>query len=76
MKMTNRLANELMDCLACVAISANGGVAFDENGDPVMTEEQMQKVNDYARNTFVNILTAWEDSMGEKWEIEKEEDEE
>lgn len=76
MKMTNKLANELMDCLACVAISANGGVATDENGDFLMTEEQIQKVNEYARSTFVNILTEWEDFTGEKWEIEKEEDEE
>ena len=76
MKMTSKLANTLMDCLACVAISANGGVEVDKNGNPITTEEQMQKVSEYAQKTFVDILAPWEELMGEDWEIEEDEDEE
>lgn len=72
MKMTNKLANTLMDCLACVAISANGGVEVDKNGNPITPEEQLQKVFEYAKETFFDILTPWEELMGEKWEIEEE----
>lgn len=61
MKMTLKLANSLMDSLACVAISANG---IPE------TEEQFDKVSEYARNTFMSIACAWEELKGEKWEIE------
>ena len=62
MRMTNKLANQLMDDLACVAISANG---IPE------TKEEFDKVTEYARNTFVNLLTEWEELKGEEWEIEE-----
>lgn len=39
MKMTNKLANDLMDCLACVAVSANGGCPINERGEPCLSEE-------------------------------------
>lgn len=64
MKMTLKLANQLMDSLACVAISANG---IPE------TEEQFDKVSEYARNTFMSIVGAWEELKGEEWEIEEAE---
>lgn len=62
MRMTNKLANQLMDSFACVAISANG---IPE------TQEEFDKVTEYARNTFVNLLTEWEELKGEEWEIEE-----
>lgn len=64
MVMTEKLANQLMDSLACVAISANG---------IPKTEEQFEKVSEYARNTFMSILGAWEELKGEEWEIEEAE---
>ena len=64
MVMTQKLANQLMDSLACVAVSANG---IPE------TEEQFERCSEYARNTFLSILGAWEELKGEEWEIEKAE---
>ena len=46
MKMTSKLANTLMDCLACVAISANGGVEVDKNGNPVPEGVHLDKNGD------------------------------
>ena len=70
MKMTFKCADELMTALACVAISANGGCPVDENGEPNMTKEQMEMVNEYAKRKFVEICEEWEEEMGEDWEIE------
>lgn len=70
MKMTNKLANNLMDCLVCVAISANGGCPMDEHGKPCLSKEQMEVIDTYAQDTFCSILGRWEDLMGEEWEIE------
>lgn len=67
MVMTEKLANQLMDCLACVAISATGGIIQNENGD--FNQKQMDFVEKYARETFYNILEAWEESMEKEWEI-------
>ena len=39
MKMTQKLANDLMDCLTCLAISALDGVRIDENGEPYVPDE-------------------------------------
>lgn len=66
MKMTWKCAESLMDILACVCISANGGVP--KNG---MDEQQMEAAQKYARNKFCEILNEWEDFTGEKWEIEE-----
>lgn len=70
MKMTFKCADELMTALACVAISANGGCPVDENGEPNMTEEQLEMVNEYAKRKFVEICEEWEEEMDEDWEIE------
>lgn len=70
MKMTQKLAIDLMDILAAVAISANGGVSIDENGKPDITNEQIELINEYSKNTFTTILKQWEETMGEEWEIE------
>lgn len=68
--MTFKCADELMTALACVAISANGGCPVDKNGDPCMTEEQLEMVNEYAKRKFVEICEEWEELTDEVWEIE------
>jgi hypothetical protein len=70
MKMTFKCADELMTALACVAISANGGCPVDENGEPTMTAEQLEMVNEYAKRKFVEICEEWEELTDEEWEIE------
>ena len=72
MVMTEKLANEIMDNLACLAISAMGtegqieGWEKDEGEDvPVFKEEYIRKVLDYAREKFVEICAEWEREMGE-----------
>ncbi len=67
MIMKEKLANQLMDALACVAISATGGIIQNENGD--FNQGQMKFAEEYARETFYNILEAWEESMEKEWEI-------
>ena len=67
MVMKEKLANQLMDCLAYVPISATGGIIQNENGD--FNQKQMDFVEKYARETFYNILEAWEESMEKEWEI-------
>ena len=76
MRMTNKLAKTLMHSLACVAISANGGAKTDEDGNIIVTDEDLQTVAAYARKTFYEILTPWEELMGEKWEIEEGDEDE
>lgn len=75
MKMTNKLANTLMNSLACVAFSAVGKAVTDENDDIIVTDEDFQKVAEYARKTFSKILLPWEELMGDEWEFEKAENE-
>lgn len=67
MVMTEKLANQLMDDLMCVAISATGGAIQDANGH--FNQEQMEFAQAYARQAFCDILEAWEDQMGKKWDI-------
>jgi len=67
MVMTETLANTLMDALACVALSATGGVDPDNIND-----EQVEYAQEYARKTFCELLDAWEESTGKEWDIEVE----
>lgn len=67
MTMTKKLADQLMDDLACVAISAMGGVIQHEDGS--FDQEQMDYSQTYARNTFCELLEAWEEMTGKKWNI-------
>lgn len=73
--MTEKLANQLMDTLTCVYISAMGGVPTDENGEVCMTNEQFEAVELYARSKFCEILEEFEENLGEEWKIECEEEE-
>lgn len=67
MVMTEKLANQLMDTLACVAISATGGAIQDADGN--FNQEQMEFAQAYARQTFCDILETWEEQMGKEWDI-------
>lgn len=67
MIMTEKLANQLMEMLACVAISATGGAIQDADGN--YSQEQMDFAEDYAKETFCAILETWEEEMGKEWEI-------
>lgn len=69
MIMTAKLANQLMDTLACVAISATGGAIQDANGH--FNQEQMEFSQKYARQAFCDILESWEEQMGKQWSIEE-----
>ncbi len=76
MKMTQKLANELMDCLTCLAISALDGVRIDENGEPYVPDVLMESATTYARNTFIELTDALAQNAGEEWEIIPTEEEE
>ncbi len=65
MRMTQKLANDLMDSLAALAISANGRL-------PV-SEEELQSCGRYAKETFIRLGEEWEQTMGGTWEITPDE---
>lgn len=76
MVMTEKLANEIMDNLACLAISAMGtegqieGWEKGKNKDvPIFKEEYVRKIMDYARAKFVEICAEWEQEMGEDFQV-------
>lgn len=68
MKMTQKLANELMDCLCALAISANGRMPE--------TDEEFEQCEQYAKGTFMTICDQWEQVAGETWEVIPSEDSE
>lgn len=61
MKMTQNLANDLMDCLCALAVSANGRIPE--------TEEEAAMCQDYAKGTFLRLCEEWEETTGEPWEV-------
>lgn len=61
MRMTQTLANNLMDSLTALDISANGRVPE--------TEEEFQSCERYAKNTFFRLCEEWERTMGGTWEF-------
>ena len=65
MRMTQKLANDLMDSLAALAISANGRL-------PV-SEEELQSCGRYAKETFLRLCEEWEQTTGGTWEITPDE---
>ena len=69
MVMTNELANQLMEDLMCVAISAMGGIIENEDGS--FDSEQVKMAEAYAKETLCNILGEWEEMNGTRWKIEK-----
>ena len=76
MVMTEKLANEIMDNLACLAMSAMGtegqieGWEKDEGEDvPIFKKEYTRRVLTYAREKFVEICAEWEQEMGEDFRV-------
>lgn len=61
MRMTQKLANDLIDSLAALDISANGRL-------PV-SEEELQSCGRYAKETFLRLCEEWEQTTGGTWEI-------
>ena len=61
MRMTEKLANDLMDNLAALAISANGRIPE--------TEEELQSCERYAKETFTRLCEEWEQTMRGTWEV-------
>ena len=61
MRMTEKLANDLMDNLAALAISANDRIPE--------TEEELQSCERYAKETFTRLCEEWEQTMGGTWEV-------
>ena len=61
MRMTEKLANDLMDNLAALAISANGRIPE--------TEEELQSCEIYAKKTFTRLCEEWEHTMEGTWEV-------
>lgn len=66
MEMTQKLANDLMDCLCALAISANGRIPE--------TEEEFEQCQQYAKDTFMTLCDQWEQVTGETWEVIPSED--
>lgn len=77
MTVTGKLANKIMDNLACLAICAMGtegqieGWKKNDEGEdvPIFKEEYIRKVLDYAREKFVEICAEWEQEMGEDFRV-------
>lgn len=61
MRMTQKLANDLMDNLASLAISANGRLPE--------TEEELLSCERYAKRTFTHLCEEWEHTMEGTWEV-------
>lgn len=68
MYMTKKLADALLDALACLAISAIGGDPFDEG--------TIAKAESYARNTFCELCDDMEKDIGKTWVVIDEDEEE
>ena len=76
MVMTEKLANEIMDNLACLAISAmgtegqiEGWEKVEDRDVPIFKEEYDRKFMDYASAKFVEICAEWEQEMGEAFQV-------
>lgn len=68
MYMTKKMADMIMDSLACMAIAASGGVIVDEFGE--FDDKQIEWASDYARVTFYRLLEEWEEVNNNEWLIE------
>lgn len=71
MKMTSKLAKSLQDNLFCLAISAFGGISIDEQGRVELEDKAKKLALNYVSEQFISLCEAWEEAMGEKWEIEE-----
>lgn len=62
MKITQKLANALMNDLFALAVSANGGIPI--------SDEAHKAYEEYARNKFQALCAEWETEMGEEMRVE------
>ena len=67
MYMTKKLADALLDALACLAISAIGGDPFDER--TIVIAEK------YSRDTFCELCNDMEKDLGKTWVVIDEDEE-
>lgn len=66
MHMTEKLANDLMDTLCCVALSA----VYPHGIDPDKVDQRiLDGAQEYARKTFCAILEEFEHLTGNEWDI-------
>ncbi len=65
MRMTQKLADDLMDSLVALDISANGRLPE--------TEEELQSCGKYAKETFLRLCEEWEQTTGGTWEVASDE---
>lgn len=72
MRMTEILANQLMDNLACLWISANNALIQDRNGEPTLTVSDTEEMKSWAKDTFLMLTEYWEEETGKEWEVVKE----
>lgn len=69
MRMTETLANQLMDDLACLWISANDALVKDRNGEPTLTVSDAEEMEKWTKNTFLALTNYWEEKHGKEWII-------
>lgn len=69
MRMTKTLADNLMDNLACLWISANDALIKDRNGEPTMTISDAEEMDLWVRNTFIALTEYWEEKYCKEWII-------
>ena len=68
MIMTKKLADQIMETLACIAISATGGATVTTTGE--INIEQLNYAETYAKEAFIELLSYWEEVMGKEWDIQ------
>ena len=80
MVMSGKLANQILDSLAGLAISAMGIEGYVERWEevdgediPVFKEEYIEKVSEYSRKKFIEICAEWEQEMGVNFSITPDE---
>ena len=69
MIMEGKLASELMDCLACLYLSAYGDGTIDTY------YELAEKAQEYARAKFIELADEFESAAGKQWAITPYEEE-
>lgn len=63
-EITDVLACQLMDDLACAYISFADCVICDEHGEPAITEENLKAAEEWARETFHEVFTSLSEKFG------------
>ena len=69
MIMEGKLASELMDCLACLYLSAYGDGTIDTY------YELTEKAQEYARAKFIELADEFESATGKQWDVTPYEEE-